>query len=186
MGETNHHKSRRGRRPLSRSVKDISQCTRSWISTVFPAHTLDEKKRDQLLQNMLQQSAAEWGHEVQKIEHGNHLLTKYWYKKHLGVLSGHRSLCSSSTQDEVSGEGTKIEKTAGDCLTHSQASASACIKAESRTYETMQKELGTLKKHKLSLQKVLSEGLDLSAELDIRGKTDDALKSKAREIDDAL
>ena len=58
----------------------------------FEPSMMDKSSMQSVLQGLLEQSEAEFGHKREVAAHSNELLTKYWYVKAMGVTE---SACSS-------------------------------------------------------------------------------------------
>ena len=147
----------------------------------FSLSQLPHEVAQGLVMDLVVQAEQEFAFERKIIEHPSiPLLHKFFYKKNFGT--DHQDIYSQKVQgcDKLSGAAEKMDA----ALSSSSLALPSCatvpaVKVENKHLEEVKAMLGTMRKHKVQLEKMLCDGQDLLTELQIQNDLD-AGKSKER------
>ena len=155
----------------------------------FDPRDLGDKESWALLEELLEQSCAEFGHERKTAEHPNPLLTKHYFKKGRGKLDTHLEYAKTQMAESMKGNTKSFDKV---CLPSSSSGAQApsiddcVVKAEFPSLEGAQSKITALKTWKQQLDKKHNEGLDIILELGLKAETDASYGNKVVEVEAAM
>ena len=144
------------------------------------AKDMENEDANRILATIIKDSETNLDYESHVAEHPTEpLLTKYFYKHDMGETESTSEFkqvqTKSSTGDASS---TLVQAVSGNAQT--------VVKIENPGLLQIKQKLVVLKSAKATLEKCLSQGLDLEGALDAKSKTDVALIVKTKEVTKAM
>ena len=137
---------------------------------IFEAEGLDindYRDPEPLLMKILEQNAAEWGHEVSKKENEVPELVKWLYRKSLGLKASTKS-----------GESSQVEQSMGASDTLKVQDKAVAVKIENEPFFKLKCALAIVNSGKAKLSKCGTTLEDLAIRIEIKSVKDSALTTK--------
>ena len=151
----------------------------------FDPRDIGENESWALLEELLEQSYAELGHERKTAEHPNPLLTKHYFKKGRGKLDTHLEYEKTQVAEKHEGQDEDFRRLPSSSSGAQAPAIDDCVvKAEFPSLEGAQGKMTELKTWNQQLDKKPNENLDTILELGL--ETDATYENKLVEVKSAM